>query len=457
MRFRGSLIALAILAALGAYLYLVEFPRQEKKEEAGKKEKQVFSFSRDDVVRLTLRRKGEVEIVVSRLEGENSPWAWKMEAPVETYADRGRVEDILRDMESLRKNRDIEGTGLAAYGLEPPDAVAVAELRGGGSVSLALGADTPVESLTYARAGEEGVILVDRHMRAALSKDALALRDRRAAAFESSRVQRVEIRAPKGRVVVKKEGGAWHVAEPSGTPAEKERMDNFLYALETMNASAVLAESAGDAERRRFGFGKPLFAVSVFEQRGDSQREAAAEFAGKGGNLYAVRGWDGALIEIENPRWEDLDPSFDALRRRKIFTFPKWEIKGVEVKNPEGGWSLAKENWEWTMQSPEKKAPDRVKADETVSAAARLAASGFSETCGAGEPFLEIRLRGEERSESAAFTRLPDGGICARVEGWDDAALLMEEPTLEAFLKPAAYLLEPTPPSELQMEDLHHH
>jgi hypothetical protein len=77
---------------------------------------------------------------------------------------------------------------------------------------------------------------------------------------------------------------------------------------------------------------------------------------------------------------------------------------------------------------------------------------------GLDEPFLQLRAGSDERSESASFGRGPeDGLVYARVEGWDDTLLIVEEPSLEILLKPYAYLLEPTPEHERLSEELMKH
>jgi hypothetical protein len=273
------------------------------------------------------------------------------------------------------------------------------------------------------------------------------------------------VRRPEEALALEKRDDVWRLVEPQASPAEKEAVDDFLYALEYMNASSVVSEHAAGPERRAHGLDAPYLDAELVEKRGEGERTTSVVLGKKDEKLYALRDWDGALLEIESPNWDDLDVSFDSLRRKRLFTLPKWEVSRVEVKNPEGSYVLAKEDWTWHLLEPEgEEDPDRMQADDVVSVITQLKASEFFSvpddmaSVGLDEPFLRLRAGSDERSESASFGRgSEEGRVYARVEGWDDTLLVVEESSLEIFLKPYAYLLEPTPEHEKLAEEVMKH
>ncbi|UCF79985.1 MAG: DUF4340 domain-containing protein [Acidobacteriota bacterium] len=471
MKFRGALVAILILAGLVAYLFLVEFPGQKAKKEREKEEKSVFSLVRDDVARVALKRLEGESLEFERLDAEapearDKLWEWRLKNPLETYADKVRVEDLLRELEDLRKQHDLESVDFAQFGLANPEVRVEIEMRDGRSLGLSVGADAPVEAAAYARADHQGgVFLIDRSVKESLLKDTFHFRDRRAVNFDAMHLLRMAVRRPEESLALEKRDNAWRLVEPQASPAEKEAVDDFLYALEHMSASSVVSEHAAGTERRAHGLGAPYLDVELVEKRGEGERTTDVLFGKEDDKLYALRDWDQALLEIESPSWEKLDVSFDALRRKRLFTLPKWEVSRVEVKNPEGSYVLAKEDWTWRVLEPEgEKDPDRMQADDVISTITHLRASGFSPVpedeapLGLDEPFLQLRAGSDERSESASFGRGPeDGRVYARVEGWDDTLLVVEESSLEILLKPYAYLLEPTPEHEKLSEELMKH
>ena len=114
--------ALAVAAALGAYLWFVERKRPEPTEE--KPKEKVFTFDRSKVQAVTLAPQGGEEI---RLVKEKD--AWRMTAPTDVAADAQQVDSLLSSLD-----------GLSADGLFGPMGSAVDGIgSAGGKFGSALG------------------------------------------------------------------------------------------------------------------------------------------------------------------------------------------------------------------------------------------------------------------------------------------------------------------------------
>ena len=86
MNLRNSLVMLAILLALGGYVYFVEVPRDKKAAE----EKKLLTFDKEAVTELTLTYPDRVLTLKKTDAGK-----WRITQPVEADADETTVKNLL--------------------------------------------------------------------------------------------------------------------------------------------------------------------------------------------------------------------------------------------------------------------------------------------------------------------------------------------------------------------------
>lgn len=165
MRFRGTLILLAILAALGAYVLIVE--RRAPAGEAASttpvatSAPPLLTFSSADAraVRIEGIADGRHTELVYRDSG-----LWHVTLPVEEEAaDQGQAVRLVEELADLRPRRVLTETTapLADYGLEPPAMRVEVELADGSRRAVLLGARNADGSGFYARLdGESTVYLI---------------------------------------------------------------------------------------------------------------------------------------------------------------------------------------------------------------------------------------------------------------------------------------------------------
>lgn len=161
MKFRNTLILLVILAALAAYVLLVErkAPSPDEIDETiPTPMAEVLSFEVAQARGLRLERSDPGQATDIQV-GEDG--LWHIVEPVQAEADQDAVTRLLGTLTTLRPSRELTGTVGAPgdYGLDPPAMRAEVTLEEG-SVALSLGANNPSNTSYYGQvAGDESIYL----------------------------------------------------------------------------------------------------------------------------------------------------------------------------------------------------------------------------------------------------------------------------------------------------------
>lgn len=164
MRFRHTLILLAILIGLAAYVLLVERKRPAPEEgdvtPPATPLTLVLSYQPGDAraLRLSLPALDQRTTLERDDAGE-----WSITQPVIEEADQGKVTRLVESLSALRPSRVLTGTvgEPAQYDLDPPLMVVEIEMKDGFARVLKLGARNPSQSGYYGQiSGDERIYLM---------------------------------------------------------------------------------------------------------------------------------------------------------------------------------------------------------------------------------------------------------------------------------------------------------
>ena len=97
--FLATYVAVAVLAALGAYIYFVESKREDKPE---KPKEKVFALDKTKVEGLALSAAGQEEVQLIRDKD-----GWRMTAPVAVAADAAEADALVSSLETLERDEEI--------------------------------------------------------------------------------------------------------------------------------------------------------------------------------------------------------------------------------------------------------------------------------------------------------------------------------------------------------------
>lgn len=340
MKLRNSLIMLAVLLALGGYVYFVEVPREKKETE----EKKVLVFDKEAVSELALTYPDRVLTLKKNEAGK-----WRITQPVEAEADETTVKNLINAIADAEVNRTLDEVpqDLAVYGLTAPVVKAKLTLKDGKAFPLlSFGKDTPVGFSTYAqKEGDTKVILVPQTLRMGMIKEVKDLRDRTILMFDDNEVKKLEIRGPDREIVLNKTDAGWTLEKPTQANADETEVKTFLSNLRSLRAQDFLEEPVLGLPE--FGLEPPQLSIAL--TLGDNTQKTVLiggeKSDDKGAKTRYVK-----RAELEKPLflagewiWRDLDKNVADFRDKTVAQFTADQAKKIEVKRQDGeGFTLTR-------------------------------------------------------------------------------------------------------------------
>jgi hypothetical protein len=151
-----TLVLVGILAALAAYVFLVESKREPPPEQGAQPTPApLWEFGSDDVTQITVVR-GEQETAVERDAGGDE---WRMSAPEEGEADSVRLNGLVPLVIGMRSNRAMaDVSDLTAFGLQEPEIQVTLVLSDGATLNARIGAENPGHTARYVQKGSDPLV-----------------------------------------------------------------------------------------------------------------------------------------------------------------------------------------------------------------------------------------------------------------------------------------------------------
>ncbi len=170
------LIYLLVLAALGAYVYLVEIKHKATVEQAEKQAKKIVHLERDKIVKVELIQGDQTKVKIEKPAG-----TWVLSVPVKTKADKAAVDSLLYSLVEAEPEKVIGEKDVKwdEYGLDKPE-FTVSFSTADKSLKLCFGAANPAKTSYYLRVDDEPkLFLVADTLKNSLNKSAFDLRDKK--------------------------------------------------------------------------------------------------------------------------------------------------------------------------------------------------------------------------------------------------------------------------------------
>ena len=326
--FVKTYIAVAVLGALGAYLYFVESKKPVTVEGEKKKEK-LFTFDKAKAREVTLAPKGADAVHLVKEGG-----AWKMTSPASVAADGSEADSLVMSFEGLESDETIdEKPGkLSDYGLEAPRNTISVVLEGSKEpLTLLLGDKTPDSAAIYAKLpGQAKVFTIASFAEGSFTKKPFDLRDRSLFHMKRDAVKTMEIAGPDGSyALARNDKGEWAFTKPVATKAGRWSIDSFLGTLENLKMESVAAEEAKDL--KPFGLDKPARTVALGLSDGSTQKvEIGSSPADK---KYNVRDVARNLVAvIPNALVDDLAKGMKELREKRVLDVAAYDVEAFDVE-----------------------------------------------------------------------------------------------------------------------------
>lgn len=415
MSLRYTAVLLLVLAGLGAYVYLVEFPREQRAEQ----EKAIFALDADAVESVTLTR-GDASIEIERRDGE-----WHLVAPVQARADATAVEALVAAVADCKVDKDLgsQGDDMARFGLAEPTVAVTLGTGGGESVTVRVGKAAPVGNAAYIqRNAETNILLTGAAFRTSVDKKLDDLRERRLFDFEDDDVRWFEIRRGEARVRLERDAdAAWQMLEPGGFGVDEGAVRTFLSSLRALRVATFVADEPASVDE--FGLGTPPLEIA-FATGNDAATVRTVQFGGEKAEteIYARTADSQAVYTVNDWAFRNLDKSPRDLRDKRLTGFAAADARAIQVVRRNGDdFRLVRDGDAWRVEgatgTPKKDEIDQYVKDvadlagyEIISDDPAAPPAGF----GFDDPVLQLSVYGDddELLDSVVVGRTEaDGGM----------------------------------------------
>ena len=352
MRPRNTFLLLLVLAALGAYLYWVELPQQQRQAE----EKRLFAFDKEAVTAINLDYPDHAIALEKTAEGR-----WRIVRPLEADADDTTVKNLIGTLADAQATKTLENVGdkLGSYGLATPEVTVTLTVKDTGALpALKVGKTTQVGFSAYAQKGDDPkVYITGGALQAGMKKQVKDLRDKTVIAFDDAEVQKLALSHEQSAIVVEREGAGdrWTITAPARYPADGAEMRALLASIRGLRADDFVSEDAG-TDLAQYGLVSPQLTLSVWLGKDQAQKTlligSTHEEAQKK-TLYAKRAERPTVYTVPDYALKNLDKGLGALRDKTVLAFEKEKATKLVVTRKDGaGFTLAKREGSWHLETP---------------------------------------------------------------------------------------------------------
>ena len=326
MKFRTTLILLAVLAGLVA-LVLVFDKKGEEKRAADEKENALISVPAADILKASIVKNGQT---LAFERDEAGPW--RLTAPLQAAADEYEVNNLVGALASLRIERVVEkdAQDLAAYEI-PQTEVSLWVKGREAPVRLLVGMENPLDKSLFAkRADDPRVVLLSSTLKTTLEKPVFDFRQKDVFKFTAADVAAIRVKAGKVAWQAAREGAGWFLKAPVAALAVKGTIDALLDSLSGIRAKAFVAEEKTPASLKAFGLDKAEYEVALSLPA--TEEEIVFYLHREGDNSYATTSRSAKIVNFEGTLLADLDRKVDELREKKVADFYSWNATRIALK-----------------------------------------------------------------------------------------------------------------------------
>ena len=328
MKAKNTLILLAVLVAIVAYVYFYEIKGGEERKKEKEAASELLPIKKEDVSGLILERPAE-NIKIKAVKKDDQ---WEITEPVKTAGDRFAIEGVINSVLNSKIERVVakDTASLKDFGLKPPEAVLILIEKSGKKDTVSIGSKNPTNAYLYIRRDHRPKVeLTSASMSYQTSKKLIDLRDKTVLKFENENVERLVLKTKTGRFVLEKSGDTWQITSSIRKSADKSEVEKLLNKVKNARVNKFVVEKAVDLQK--YGLRKPSFVFTVYLKPNQARKTL---FIGKktpGGDYYAKDDSRDPIMSISKDVPEGLQPTLFDLRNKKILTFKRADLAGIKL------------------------------------------------------------------------------------------------------------------------------
>jgi len=323
---RSTLVLLAILLGLGAYIYFVESDRPTSEEAATAKDS-VFELEAEQIEGLRVTASGETSVL------EKQDGAWRLLEPVDAGVAEMEVDAIANALASLQIERVLEEqpTDVTPFGLSEPR-IDIGFRQAGEETMrhLRLGDKTATGGDLYAQISDDPrVFLIAGYLEGTFDRSPFELRDKSILEFDRDAVERVEVVRGAETLRATKRDDRWLLEAPARGRADSPAFESLLTRLQTVQMKSIVAEGGAPIDLAALGLDPSPTRVTV--GAGSTHASLAFGTTSDAGDRYARDEARGVVFTVDPSLFDDVSKPANDYRRKDMFDFRSWNATTLAV------------------------------------------------------------------------------------------------------------------------------
>ncbi len=373
-RYWPTALMLVILAGLAGYLYLVEFPAEQREEKQESAQKQILPFPETAITGLSITTpQGPIAFKLAE------PGKWSIVAPLQTDADNREVQALIRAVVTGAVTRTVEeqATQLAPFGLEKP-VTTLTITAGTQQETISIGDSGPLSNTLYVlRASDRRVLLTNLAPKDFINKSLMTYRRKELLRFVQNDVERVRLTYPTTEIVIynmakDKPRPSWKIRYPIEAEGDQNEIRSLMFRLEDLKALGII-----DPGPERDTVGKtltiPKVKVTLHTAAGD-QSVRLYQPDPQSGEAIAETTADAPLYRVNPALIKDLTKELFNLQDKRLLGLDYTDIAMLSVKTRDHQYVLINQTGEWVLEDRPNEKVSQEAADLFVSRVANLPA-----------------------------------------------------------------------------------
>lgn len=390
MKFRGLVISVVVLCALGGVLYWSGHHKHspESAALAANQSPVILSIDTSAITGLTIKKKDAAPIILAKTDGGT----WKITEPEQHNADQETISGMLSALSPLDAERvlDNSGANLQNYGLDQPSLEVDVTGKDGKTQQVEFGDQTPTGDSVYVMlVGNPKVFTAANFNETSLNKGVNDLIDTRLLPVEVDEITRLELLAGHQDIVFSHANGKWQIEKPSPLRTDNFAVDDLANQL--VDAKMDLTGSAGSAAEKAFPHATPVATAKLT----DSSGTQVFQLRKSGDNYYAESSVVKGEYKVDSSLGDTLNKNLDDFRNKTIFDFSYNQPEKIEMHEGSKAWFLTRSGADWWSDG---KKMDEESVDSLVSELRGLTASKFVDS-GFANPDITLTVTSQNGQE----------------------------------------------------------
>ena len=409
---RSTILLVAVLAGLGAYIYFVTWKLPEGGATDAKKLEKVFAGYEADKVEEIKVMSAAGDATTLRKEGG----VWQVTQPITAAASESEVSGITSALGQMEVGRvvDENPTNLNDYGLSNPRIQIDFKAAGDKDYKkLLVGDKSPTGSDIFAKRNDDKqVFLIPSFQETSFNRTTFDLREKSVLKFDREKVDGIDVTSSGKTLTVAKEGGDWKITKPVQTKADFGSVEGLVGRLQSVQMKSIVADNPPAADLKKYGLDKPEATVNL--SAGSTRATLLIGGKAEDNTIYARDASRPAVVTVESALLDDLKKSADDYRRKDVFEFRPFNANRIEMTRNDQTVVLERVKGQgenapdtWRRVTPSAKDVERDKSDSLLSKLSNIRAASFVESTaktGLDKPALTVSVKFDDGKKEEKVT-----------------------------------------------------